>query len=228
MALRKRAEGDIWIAPSLLAADFARLATEIQMVESSGADLLHLDVMDGHFVPNLTFGPGVVKNIRAGSKLPFDVHLMITDPLEFAAKFARAGADNITFHAECCGDMVAAARQIRELGVNVGVSISPDTPAEVIFDVIEEVDLVLVMSVHPGFGGQKFIEKVLEKVKELREHMRADQWLEIDGGIDANTIGKAAEAGVNCFVAGTAVFGADDPAKAISDLKDVARQNSKS
>ncbi len=229
MALKKRTAEDIWIAPSLLAADFARLAEEIRAVERSGADLLHLDVMDGHFVPNLTFGPGLVKNIRAVSKLPFDVHLMITDPLKYAPKFAQAGADNITFHAECCScDLRGAAKQIRELGVSVGVVISPETPAEVIFDVLEEVDLVLVMSVHPGFGGQKFMPNVLEKVKALRERMRADQWLEIDGGVDANTIGQAAEAGVNCFVAGVAVFRADDPAKAIRDMKEIAEQDSKS
>ena len=133
MALRKRADNDIWIAPSLLSADFARLAEQIALVEAGGADLLHLDIMDGHFVPNLTFGPGVVKNIRAVSKLPFDVHLMISDPLKYAPMFAKAGADNITFHAECCtSEMKATAKQIRELGVSVGVSINPDTPAEVI------------------------------------------------------------------------------------------------
>ena len=227
MGLGKRTGEDIWIAPSLLAADFAHLAEEIRAVESSGADLLHLDVMDGHFVPNLTIGPAVVESVRAVSKLPFDAHLMITDPLEYAPRFAQAGADNITFHAECASDMRAMARQIRELGVSVGVSVNPETPAEMIFEMLEEVDLVLVMSVHPGFGGQKFMREVLEKVKTLRQRMRADQWLQIDGGIDAKTIGEAAAAGANCFVAGVAIFGADDPAKAIGAMRKAAGQSMK-
>ncbi len=227
MALGKRAAEDIWIAPSLLAADFGQLAAEIRAVERGGADLLHLDVMDGHFVPNLTIGPAVVESVRAVSKLPFDAHLMITDPLKYAPKFAQAGADNITFHAECASDMTAMARQIRELGASVGVSVNPETPAEMIFEVLAEVDLVLVMSVHPGFGGQKFMREVLEKVKTLRQRMRADQWLQIDGGIDAKTIGEAAAAGVNCFVAGVAIFGADDPAKAIGAMRKAAGQSMK-
>ncbi len=227
MALGKRTAEDIWIAPSLLAADFGQLAEEIRAVESSGADLLHLDVMDGHFVPNLTIGLPVVKSIRGVSKLPFDAHLMITDPLKYAPRFAEAGADSITFHAECSSDMVATARQIRELGVGVGVCINPQTPAEVIFEVLEEVDLVLVMSVHPGFGGQEFMPEVLEKVKMLRQRMRADQWLQIDGGIDAKTIGEAAGAGANCFVAGVAIFRADDPTKALRDMRGAAEQNIK-
>ncbi len=227
MVLGKRTAEDIWIAPSLLAADFAHLAEEICVVEKGGADLLHLDVMDGHFVPNLTIGLPVVKSIRGVSKLPFDAHLMITDPLKYAPRFAEAGADSITFHAECSSDMVATARQIRELGVGVGVCINPQTPAEVIFEVLEEVDLVLVMSVHPGFGGQEFMPEVLEKAKMLRERMKTDQWLQIDGGIDQQTIGEAAAAGANCFVAGVAIFRADDPAKAISDLRDEARRSMK-
>ncbi len=224
MELAKRTAEDIWIAPSLLAADFAHLADEIRVVESARADLLHLDIMDGHFVPNLTIGPAVVKSIRPMTKLPFDAHLMITDPLKYAPSFAQAGADNITFHAECASDMAATARQIRSLGVSVGVSVNPETSAEVIFEVLEEVDLVLVMSVHPGFGGQEFMPEVLEKVKTLRQRMRADQWLQIDGGIDAKTIGEATAAGANCFVAGNAVFRADDPAKAIQDMRATAQQ----
>jgi len=227
MELGKRTGEDMWIAPSLLAADFAHLADEIGAVESGGADLLHLDVMDGHFVPNVTIGPPVVKSIRAVSKMPFDAHLMITDPLKYAASFAEAGVDNITFHAECALDMAATARQIRSLGVSVGLSLNPETPAEMIFAVLEEVDLVLVMSVHPGFGGQEFMPQVLEKVKRLRGRMRADQWLQIDGGIDAKTIGEAAGAGANCFVAGEAIFRADDPAKAISDMRKAAGQSMK-
>lgn len=224
MVLSKRIGEEIWIAPSLLAADFSRLAEQIQMIEAGGADLLHLDVMDGHFVPNLTIGPVVVRGIEPVSELAFDVHLMITDPDKYAPMFAEAGADNITFHAESCEDMVATAKRIRELGVSVGVSVNPETPGEAIYEVLEEVDLVLVMSVHPGFGGQKFMPEVLDKVKELRGRMRADQWLQIDGGVDKNTIGKAAAAGANCFVAGVAVFRAEDPAKAISDMRDAAQE----
>jgi ribulose-phosphate 3-epimerase len=224
--LSKRTDNSIWIAPSLLSADFAHLADQIKLVERAGADLLHLDVMDGHFVPNLTIGPPVVKSIRAVTKLPFDVHLMITDPLEYAPRFAQAGADSITFHVEAMPDAKAAARQIASLGVSVGVSINPETPAESIFDVLEDVDLVLVMSVHPGFGGQEFMPEVLEKVKALRQRMRPDQWLQIDGGIDPRTIGQASAAGANCFVAGVAIFRADDSPAEIRKLRHLARQNS--
>jgi ribulose-phosphate 3-epimerase len=224
--LNKRKDKDIWIAPSLLSADFAHLADQIQLIEHAGAGMLHLDVMDGHFAPNLTIGPPLVKSIRSVAKMPFDAHLMVTDPLKFAPPFAKAGADLITFHAEATPDGKAAARQIISLGVSVGVSISPDTPAETIFDVLDEVHLVLVMSVHPGFGGQKFMPEVLEKVKALRQRMRPEQWLQIDGGIDSTTVGPAAAAGANCFVAGSAVFGTDDPAKGIEDIRAAAQQNS--
>lgn len=224
MALPKR-NNDMWIAPSLLSADFSRLAEQINMVAQAGADLIHLDVMDGHFVPNLTIGPPVVKSIRAVTDLPFDAHLMITDPLKYAPRFAEAGADNITFHAEACPDQRSVARQLASLGVSVGVSINPETPAETIFDVLDCVDLVLIMSVHPGFGGQAFMPEVLEKVKTLHQRMRPDQWLEIDGGINAQTIARAASAGVNCFVAGAAIFGADDPPQALRDIRNQALNN---
>ena len=224
MTLSKRTDNGIWIAPSLLSADFAHLAEQIQLVAQAGANLVHLDVMDGHFVPNLTIGSPVVQSIRSVTKLPFDAHLMITDPLKYAPRFAQAGVDNITFHAEAVPDAKATARQIASLGVSVGVSINPETPAETIFDVLEMVDLVLIMSVHPGFGGQKFMPEVLEKVRALRQRMRADQWLQIDGGIDQTTIGQAAAAGASCFVAGVAVFRADDPPTAIRDMKVAAQQ----
>ena len=223
--LPKRIENDIWIAPSLLSADFAHLADQIQLIEQAGADMLHLDVMDGHFAPNLTIGLPLVKSIRPVTKMPFDVHLMITDPLKYAPRFADLGVDLITFHAEAIPDAKAAAREIASLGVSVGVSINPDTPAETIFDVLDVVDLVLVMSVFPGFSGQKFIPEVLEKVEALRQRMRPDQWLEIDGGIDPETIGPAAAAGANCFVAGAAVFGSDDPPQAIQDIRSAARKS---
>ncbi|NIA06388.1 MAG: ribulose-phosphate 3-epimerase [Actinobacteria bacterium] len=223
--LAKRADNDIWIAPSLLSADFAHLADQIQLIEQAGAALLHLDVMDGHFSPNLTIGPPLVKSIRSVTKMPFDAHLMITDPLKFAPHFAKAGADCITFHAETVPDGKSAARQIASLGVSVGVTINPDTPAETIFDVLELVDLVLVMSVYPGFSGQKFIPDTLKKVEALRQRMRSDQWLQIDGGISTTTVGRAAAAGANCFVAGSAVFGADDPTKAVQEIKSAARSS---
>ena len=220
--LAKRKGNDICIAPSLLSADFARLADQIQLIAQAGAGLLHLDVMDGHFAPNLTIGPPLVKSIRSVTKMPFDAHLMITDPLKFAPHFAKVGVDSITFHAEAMSDSKAAAREIASLGISVGVSINPDTPAETIFDLLDDVDLVLVMSVFPGFGGQKFMPEVLAKVTALRQRMRPQQWLQIDGGIDSTTVVQAAAAGANCFVAGSAVFGADDPAKAIKDIASAA------
>ena len=158
--------------------------------------------------------------------MSFDAHLMVTDPLKYAPPFAKAGADLITFHAETISDGKAAVRQIASLGVSVGVSINPETPAETIFNVLEYVDLVLVMSVHPGFSGQKFMPEVLEKVKALHQRMRPQQWLQIDGGIDPTTVGPAAAAGANCFVIGSAVFGTDDPAKAIQDIKSAAEEHS--
>ena len=223
--LKKRKENEVCIAPSLLSADFARLAEQIELVEQAGARMLHLDIMDGHFVPNLTFGPSVVKCIRPVTKISFDAHLMIADPLKFAPPFAKAGADCITFHAETVTDSKAAAKEISSLGVSVGVTINPDTPAETIFDLLDDVDMVLVMSVYPGFSGQKFIPEALDKVKALRQRMRPDQWLQIDGGIDAQTVVPAAAAGANCFVAGSAVFGAPDPAKAVQDIMAVAKEN---
>ena len=224
MALPKRAN-DIWIAPSVLSADFGHLAQQLEMVSRAGADLIHLDVMDGHFVPNLTIGPAVVKSIRGVTDLPFDAHLMITDPLKYAPRFAEVGADNITFHAEVVSDSVSVAREIAGLGVSVGISINPETPVETIFDALEHIDLVLIMSVHPGFGGQAFMPEALEKIKILRRRMGPDQWLEIDGGINLQTIGQASSAGVNCFVAGAAIFGADDPARALQNMRATALQN---
>ena len=223
--LEKRKENEICIAPSLLSADFARLAEQIRLVEQAGAAMLHLDIMDGHFVSNLTIGPAVVKSIRPVTRMTFDAHLMITDPLKYAPPFVQAGADCITFHAEVVPDGKAAAREIASLGVSVGVVINPDTPAETIFDLLDDVDLVLVMSVYPGFSGQKFIPDVLEKVTVLRQRMRPDQWLQIDGGIDSQTVVRAAAAGANCFVVGSAVFGAKDPAQAVRDIKTAAEEH---
>jgi ribulose-phosphate 3-epimerase len=203
----------IRISPSLLSADFARLAEEIARVEAAGADWLHVDVMDGHFVPNMTLGPPVVEAIAKVAKAPLDVHLMITDPLRYAPHYAKAGAHVLTFHAEVCANPAAArevARAFREHGVaKVGVSINPDTPTERIADYLDAVDLVLVMSVFPGFGGQKFMGEVLPKVRWLRQRgFEGD--IEMDGGLNDATLPLCAAAGTNVFVAGSAVFGARD------------------
>ncbi len=216
------AEPRIRIAPSLLAADFSRLKEEIARVEQGGADLLHLDVMDGHFVPNLSFGVPVVESIRAVSKLFFDTHLMITDPLKYAAPFVEAGSDNITFQVEVAGEPNRVIDHIRSLGASVGVCLNPGTAAEAVFDFIDRVDLVLAMTVWPGFGGQDFIDDVVAKIELLRSRLRADQRLEVDGGINAQTVGRCARAGADTLVAGSAVFRASNPSEAIAELRHVA------
>jgi ribulose-phosphate 3-epimerase len=210
------------ISPSLLSCDFARLAEEIARVEAAGADWLHVDVMDGHFVPNLTIGPPVVAAIGKVASRPLDVHLMITDPLRYAPEYARAGAHVLTFHYEAA-ESVERAREVasafRRAGVaKVGVSLRPRTPVEVLWPLLDEVDLVLVMSVEPGFGGQKFMPEVLPKVRALRER-GYDGHVEMDGGLNDKTTPLCAEAGTNVFVAGSAIFGAEDLAAAIRGLR---------
>ena len=216
------ADPGIRIAPSLLAADFARLEEDVSRIEEGGAELLHLDVMDGHFVPNISFGVPVIKSLRKRTKMYFDAHLMITDPLTYAEPFVQAGCDLITFHAEVETPQAEIVERIRGLGAAVGVSLNPTTPISRIERILDLVDMVLVMSVWPGFGGQKFITDVLPKVQELRTRLRPDQRLQIDGGIDPGTIGEAARAGADTFVAGTAVFRQPDPVAAMNELRRLA------
>lgn len=212
----------IRMAPSMLSADFARLAEHVAVVERAGAEVLHLDVMDGHFVPNISFGVPVIASMRKASRMFFDAHLMIAEPRRYAEAFVKAGCDHITFHIEVTGEAQELVRHIRGLGVSAGVSLNPTTPASAIESIIQDVDLVLVMSVWPGFGGQKFIADVLPKVRELRARLAPQQRLQIDGGIDPTTIAAAAEAGADTFVAGTAIFGQPDPAGAMQALEQAA------
>jgi len=215
----------ITIAPSLLSCDFARLAEEVRRTEDAGADWLHVDVMDGHFVPNLTIGPPVVEAVHKVARVPLDVHLMITNPTEFAPAYARAGAHVLTFHWEVARS-AAAAREViaafRAEGVpKVGVSVNPDTPVEELAPILGEVDLVLVMSVFPGFGGQSFMAEVLPKTRWLREQ-GFDGHVEMDGGLNRQTLPRCAEAGADALVAGSALFGAPDMARAIAEFRAAA------
>ncbi|MCV7384445.1 ribulose-phosphate 3-epimerase [Mycolicibacter longobardus] len=208
------------IAPSILSADFARLADEAAAVK--GADWLHVDVMDAHFVPNLTLGLPVVESLLAATDIPMDCHLMIEDPGRWAPPYAEAGAYNVTFHAEATDNPVAVARDIRAAGAKAGLSVKPGTPLEPYLEILRDFDTLLVMSVEPGFGGQSFIPEVLSKVRAVRKLVDAGELsilVEIDGGINADTVEQAAEAGVDCFVAGSAVYSAADPAAAVESLR---------
>jgi ribulose-phosphate 3-epimerase len=210
------------IAPSILSADFAKLGKEITDVEQGGADLIHIDVMDGHFVPNITIGPLIVDAIRPITELPLDVHLMIENPDQYLDAFAKAGADYITVHVEACRHLHRTIHHIKELGVKAGVVLNPATPVESILSIINDVDMVLLMTVNPGFGGQKFIHSVLPKIRQVRDLAQSrnlDLEIEVDGGVNEETAKLCIEAGANVLVAGSAVYNKKDRAQAIAALK---------
>jgi len=211
------------IGPSLLACDFAHLAREVAAVEAAGAHLLHLDIMDGHFVPNLSFGLPIVEAVRRVTELPLDVHLMISEPDRYVEQFRKAGADMITFHAEAVAEPVPLLRRIRGLGALAGISINPPTPVSVLEGCSGECDLVLVMSVMPGFGGQEFQADVLDKFRWLRRRFGPDVLLSVDGGVNGETIAPCAAAGANLFVVGTGLFRYPDYGKRLTELRDVAK-----
>lgn len=202
-----------YLAPSVLAADFSTLGTDITAAVNAGVSIIHLDVMDGNFVPNISIGIPVISSVRKVTDAMFDVHLMIEEPSRYIEEFYKAGADNITVHYEACTNVAETIEQIKKLGIKAGLSISPDTPVDVIRPFISQVDMILVMSVYPGFGGQKFIEASLDRIQAVKamanEMNREDLWIEVDGGIDADNIAIVMNAGANVFVAGSAVFKGD-------------------
>lgn len=209
------------IAPSLLAADFTNLGRDVAAAEAAGARYLHLDIMDGHFVPNISYGPDVVKALRPLTTMIFDVHLMITDPDRYVDAFVAAGADLITVHAETCPHLHRSLQNIREKGIRAGVALNPSTPLSVLDWVLPETDLVLIMSVNPGFGGQKFIPSALDKIRALRQMVDSrglSVLIQVDGGINLDTAAAVAAAGADVLVAGSAVFGQTDPGAAIRDI----------
>lgn len=218
----------IKISPSMLSCDFSRIGEEAEKIALSGADMLHLDVMDGHFVPNITFGAPVIKSIRNRTDIIFDVHLMISDPLKYAEDFVKAGADILTFHVESDSDVKATIEKIKSLSCKVGLSVKPGTPVEAVFPYLDDIDMVLVMTVEPGFGGQSFMEDMMDKITLLKNKLdetgkTAD--IQVDGGINEDTVSVASRAGANVFVAGSAVFCTDSYEKAISSLRKNAEIN---
>jgi ribulose-phosphate 3-epimerase len=213
----------IKIAPSILSADFAALGADIARVESAGADQLHVDVMDGRFVPNITIGPPVVAAVRKRTRLPLDVHLMIVEPERYIAEFVAAGADMVTIHLEACTHLQRALAQIRELGAKAGVALNPSTPAAALEYVLDDLDLVLVMSVNPGFGGQSFIPSARRKIREVRTLLGARPVdVSVDGGVKAGLAKSLAEDGASVLVAGSAIFGAADPGEALRAIRAAA------
>ncbi len=220
----------IQIAPSILSADFSRLGEEVRAVEAAGADLLHVDVMDGHFVPNLTIGPPVVEALKGCSTIPLDVHLMIADPDRYLAEFAEAGSAYLTVHAEACPHLHRTVQAIRERGCRPGVALNPATPLEPIEWVLEDLDLILIMSVNPGFGGQEFIPSVLKKIEALRDLLKkrgAKAVIEVDGGIKVGNAAEVARAGAEILVSGTGVFGTPDYRATITAMRSEAEKGLK-
>ncbi|GMK41765.1 ribulose-phosphate 3-epimerase [Paenibacillus sp. CCS19] len=211
------------IAPSILSADFAKLGEDVRSAEQAGGDWIHIDIMDGHFVPNITFGPIVVESIRSYTKLPFDVHLMIEKPELYIPAFVKAGADRITVHAEACVHLHRVIHLIKELGVPAGVAINPGTPVSAVEPVLEDVDLVLLMTVNPGFGGQSFIPQSAARLRQLRGMLQErglhNMHVQVDGGINAETASIVREAGANVLVAGNYVYGSPDRAAAVASLR---------
>jgi ribulose-phosphate 3-epimerase len=211
------------IAPSILSADFSRLGEEVRAVEAAGADVIHVDVMDGHFVPNITIGPVVVEGLRKITALPLDTHLMIQEPDRFVEAFAQAGSNWITVHAEVCKDLHQTIKKIRELKVRPGVVINPDTPLKALNSVLGEIDLVLIMSVNPGFGGQGFISSTLDKIKSLRKNIDRNQYpieIEVDGGIKLDNVEEVSKAGGDIFVLGTGIFKTGNYKETLRQLRD--------
>lgn len=221
----------IYIAPSILSADFARLADEVSAVERGGADLLHIDVMDGHFVPNLTVGPPIVEALKKVTKLPLDVHLMITNADAFIGEFAAAGADYLTVHVEACPHLHRTVQSIKERGVKAGVTLNPATSLTTLDEIVADVDLVLIMSVNPGFGGQKFIPSSLKKIvsaRQLIDRTQSRALLEVDGGVKVDNAAQVLEAGADILVAGSAIFESRDYAATIAALRAAKRTSSAS
>jgi ribulose-phosphate 3-epimerase len=215
------------LAPSVLSADFAQLNNQIRLAELGGADWIHCDVMDGHFVPNISFGPAIVKAVRKSTKLPVDVHLMIENPDLYIDEFADAGADFITVHLEAVYHLNRTLQKIKETGKKAGVSINPSTPVNLISEIAEEIDLLLIMSVNPGFGGQSFIQSSLRKIEEaarLRDSLHAEFLIEVDGGIGKENILKISEAGCDVFVAGSSIFGSENITGAAAELKNLIKR----
>lgn len=212
------------IAPSILSADFSRLGEEIKAVEKAGADLIHVDVMDGHYVPNITIGPGVVSSLRKTTSLPFDVHLMIEDPDRYIDAFVDAGSNIITVHAEAVTHLHRTVQYIKAKGARAGVSLNPSTPLSCVEEILPDIDLLLIMTVNPGFGGQKFIAGMLPKIRKARELVQTrglEMAIEVDGGVTAENIGTLANAGADIFVAGAAVFGSPSYSDTISKMKGI-------